>query len=321
MAPAQAAPGDGLPPGHGVTLALPFRVLDLVARAASRLHKPPSVEESLAVPLAERRAQVPPRWALRPRPPEVTSEDVMAGTVPVRVYRTGSPSGRALLYAHGGGFVVGSVDACDHICADLADLTGDLVMSVDYRLAPDDPFPAGLDDCEAALRWLVADAASLGVDPARIAVAGDSAGGNLVAALCLKARDVPVTHQVLVYPMLDLTCSRDSWVTEELPYLPAEHVRAAVSHYHGDTDVKDPLVSPLFATELTGLPPALVVVAEHDALRDDGADYAAALSEAGVRVRLKEFRRMPHGFLQFPRLTDCYDKALREITAFLRSTA
>jgi acetyl esterase len=304
-----------------MTLAVPFRVLDLLARAAARLGRLPTREEALTKPLEERHAEMPARWVLRPRPPEVISEDTHAGSVPVRVYRTGSPSGRALLYVHGGGFMFGGVDACDHICADLADLTGDLVVSVDYRLAPDHPFPAGLDDCEEALRWLVAQAGSLGVDASRIAVAGDSAGGNLAAALCLRVRDVPITHQVLIYPMLDLTCSRDSWVTEGRPYLNVEDVRIAVTHYYDDADVKDPFVSPLFAEDLGGLPPALVVVAEHDTLRDDGLDYGVALADAGVTVRAKEYRRMPHGYLQFPRLTDNYDKTLRDINAFLRSTA
>lgn len=302
-----------------MTLPLAFRVQVDLANALSRLGRMPTLDDWMAKPVEQRRAEKPMRWVLRPRPASVTSSETLAGSVPVRVYRTESPSGRALLYLHGGGFIVGGLDACDHICADLADRTDDVVVSVDYRLAPDDPFPAGLDDAEEALRWLVRQAASLGVDPSHVAIGGDSAGGNLTAALCLRVRDVPISRQVIIYPMLDLTCSRDSWTTEASALMNRTDVQKAASRYHGDTDVKDPLVSPLFATDLSGLPPALVITAQHDTLRDDGVAYAAVLADAGVPVRHTQYLRMPHGFLSFPRLTACYDQAIWEISQFLRS--
>jgi acetyl esterase len=305
-----------------MTLAQPFRLMDGLARLAYRTGRMPSIEDLAATPVEQRKAQAPNRWVLGPRPTGIVVTDLevpgRAGPVPVRRYTPTSPNGRSLLYIHGGGFCVGGLDACDHICADLADLTGGVVVSVDYRLAPENPFPAGLDDCEDALSWLRSEAA----DPAQIAVCGDSAGGNLSAALCLRLRGtdaVPLTHQVLIYPMLDLTCSLDSWITEATPYLPIDAARRVAAFYYGDADVKDPLVSPLYADDLRGLPPALVVLAEHDTLREDGIAYAAALDEAGVRVQLTVYPRLQHAFLSWPRLTSAYRRSLQEIATFLAS--
>jgi len=241
--------------------------------------------------------------------------------VPVRIYRSANPSGRAMVYIHGGGFVMGGLDACDHICADLAALTGDVIVSVDYRLAPEDPFPAGLDDCEDVLRWVSAQAGTLSIDPTCITVAGDSAGGNLSIALALRLRDEggpTISRLVSIYPMLDLTCSRDSWVSEAAPYMNRERALSAVAYYHGEASAKDPLVSPLFADDLRGLPPTLVLTAEHDTLRCDGEEFVQMLADAGVAVRHTQFRRMPHGFLSLPRLASAYDQALWEITAHVR---
>ena len=306
-----------------MSLTLPFRLIDLAGRLAYRLNKLPALEDPSATPVEVRRAQQPMKRVLGPRPEQVRSEDRevpgRAVPVPVRIYTTSTPSGRALLYIHGGGFMVGGIDACDHICADLAALTNDVIVSVDYRLAPEDPFPAGLDDCEDALHWL-RSAGLPGVDSQRIAVGGDSAGGNLSAALALRERDLgcgTLTKQVLIYPMLDLTCSLGSWVSEGSPYLAVDRVRLAMAGYHGPADVKDPYVSPLFAPDLSGLPSALVLVAQHDTLREDGVAYAAALRAAGVPVTLTVYPRMPHAWLSWPKLTKQYRRSLEEIAAFL----
>ncbi|MCW2545332.1 MAG: putative lipase [Frankiales bacterium] len=306
-----------------MALTLPFRLIDLAGRMAFRLNKMPSLDDPTAVPQDVRRAQQPMRRVLGPRPTGVRSEDREVpgrdGPLPVRIYTTEAPSGRALLYIHGGGFMVGGIDACDHICVDLAALTNDVIVSVDYRLAPEDPFPAGLDDCEDALHWLRV-AGLPGVDVERIAVGGDSAGGNLSAALALRERDLgcgSLSKQVLIYPMLDLTCSLDSWISEGSPYLAVDRVRAAMSGYHGTTDVKDPYVSPLHAPDLRKLPPALVLVAQHDTLREDGVEYAAALLAAGVPTALSVYPRMPHAWMSWPRLTKQYRRSLQEIAAFL----
>ena len=297
-----------------------FRAVDLLARAATAAAKRKG-DPLAAQPVEKRRAQQPPTWAL-PNPPQgVTTEDTMAGSVPVRVYRPQNPDGVGLLYIHGGGFMVGGIMACDHICRDLADKAGAVVVSVDYRLAPEDPYPAGLDDCAEALDWLLANAGELGIDPTRVVVGGDSAGGNLTVALCLRAKDVPVAGQIVVYPMLDLTCSRDSWVSEGVPYMNREQVLGVIGRYYGEADVKDPLVSPLFAEDLSGMPPAIVVTAHHDPLRDDGADFAAALELAGVTVQYLDYPRMIHAFLSWPRLTKRYGECLDVLAGFLRATS
>lgn len=225
------------------------------------------------------------------------------GELPVRVY---TPAGDGpfpvLLYFHGGGFVVCNLDTHETICRLLSDQAACIVVSVDYRLAPEHPYPAAVEDCLAATRWAADHAAELGGDPARIAVAGDSAGGNLAAVVALRARDEggpDLCGQLLIYPVTD----------HHEPGTPSYHENAEgyfltrkgmewfFDHYLGDDfDREDPHVFPLRASELDRLPPALVITAEYDPLRDEGDLYAKRLHEAGVDTVHLACEGMIHGF-------------------------
>ena len=243
-----------------------------------------------------------------------------AGPVPVRTYRPAGPSAErppVVLNFHGGGWAVGSLDGADWLCSSVAATVGAVVVSVAYRLAPGHRWPAAAEDCYAALVDVVARAAELGVDPARVAVMGDSAGGNLAAVVSLMARDrsgPAIASQALLYPATDLTLSSPSIERNaHAPVLTAGDCRAFRDHYLGGQDPRHPYASPLFASDHRGLPPALVQVAEHDPIRDDGLRYAAALREAGVAVRTTTYVGMPHGYLSFPRLCRSAPQALHEL--------
>ncbi len=192
------------------------------------------------------------------------------------------------------------------------------MVSVDYRLAPLNPFPAAVEDAYAALLWA---ADELGVEGRRLGVMGDSAGGNLAAVASLMARDrsgPQISHQALIYPNTDQTLSGSSMRTNDnKPFLLAADVVAYRGHYLGDppTAVRDPYASPLLAEDHSGLPPALIQVAEHDPIRDGGTRYAEALRAAGVPVRLTEYVGMPHGFLSCPGVCRSAPQALAEICA------
>ena len=231
-----------------------------------------------------------------------------AGSIPVRVYRPRAFAGPApvLVYLHGGGWVVGTLDGYDLVCRQLA-LAGDcIVVSVDYRLAPEHRYPAAIDDCLAAWNQLQASAAAEGFDPARFAVGGDSAGGNLAAALCLRLRAAGGTlpcHQVLYYPVTDQPGVWPSYAENARGYLLTQ---AAMdwfwNHYAGHLEAGgEPRwpedLTPLRAATLAGLPPALVVTAGYDPLRDEGEQYAARLREAGVPTLLRQYPGQIHGFL------------------------
>ncbi|GLZ45535.1 hypothetical protein Acsp06_17200 [Actinomycetospora sp. NBRC 106375] len=245
-----------------------------------------------------------------------------AGAVPVRLYRP--HTARALpvvVNFHGGGGTLGNLDQSDWLCAHVASRVGALVVSVDYRLAPEHSFPAGRDDGYAAVTWAAREAAALGARPDRLAVMGDSAGGNLAAVVCLLAREAgPVIDaQVLLYPALDLTFERPSVDRFAAgPVLTRTDMEVFRSHYLGPAgDPTDPLVSPLLAPDVTDLPPALVVTAAVDPLHDDGADYARRLDEAGVPVRHTDHARAVHGFLTFPGVCRASATALDDVCAEL----
>jgi acetyl esterase len=226
-----------------------------------------------------------------------------AGDMTVRIYwpEAGSPA-PLVVFFHGGGFVLCSLDSHDELCRALCREAGVVLVSVDYRLAPEAPYPAAADDCYAALAWAVSNAAELGADPTRVAVAGDSAGGNLAAVTALRARDLggpALRHQCLIYPVTDCRFDTPSYIENAEGYfLTAEAMRWFWSHYLQDMGrAAEPYASPLRAPSLAGLPPALVITAEYDPLRDEGEHYAQALSAAGVSTTLRRYDGMIHGFV------------------------
>jgi len=243
------------------------------------------------------------------------------GTLPARVYRPAGPGSFPLVVNfHGGGWTLGNLDSADWLCSSVAVVARVVVVSVDYRLAPAHPFPAAVEDCFAATVDVAARAAELGAE-GQLAVMGDSAGGNLAAVVSLLARDrggPDIAFQGLIYPATDLTDGSPS-IEENAhaPILTRTDMEAFGRHYLGAADRRDPLVSPLFAADHAGLPRALVQVAEHDPIRDDGLRYAAALRAAGVPVRTTTYVGMPHGFLAFPRLCRSAPQALAELCAEL----
>jgi acetyl esterase len=227
-----------------------------------------------------------------------------AGDIPVRVYvPTADPGPRpVLVYFHGGGWVIGDLETHDGTVRALAAASGVTVVSVDYRLAPEHPFPAAVDDCLAAVRWVAdpGNATALDIDPRRMAVGGDSAGGNLAAVVAQQLRDGPaVQFQLLVYPVTDVRLSHPSIDQNADGYLltKADMVWFR-EHYVGDHGWTDPLVSPLLATDeaVRGVAPALVITAEYDPLRDEGEAYAERLRTAGVAAAATRYEGMIHGF-------------------------
>jgi acetyl esterase len=248
-----------------------------------------------------------------------------AGHVRVRVYRPeGEEPFAGLLWFHGGGWVIGSLDTHDRICRALCRRAGALVCSVDYRLAPEHRFPAALEDAWAATRWVADQAVALGVDPARLAVGGDSSGGNLAAAVALQARraGLPLTLQALVYPVTDHRFDTASYDEFADGYgLTGEGMRWFWEQYLGPAGNGSAVeASPLRAADLRDVAPALVLTAEADVLRDEGEAYAGRLLAAGVPVTLTRYAGMVHGFLRHGGIVDRAHDALDEIAAALRAS-
>lgn len=246
-----------------------------------------------------------------------------AGDVPVRLYRAeGPPTPSLLMYYHGGGWVKGGLDEADAFCRRLARTTGRLVVAVDYRLAPEHPYPAAPDDVWDATAWAYSRVAELGATIRDFAVSGESAGGNLAAVVCRLARargDLTISRQVLLQPVTDLTLACPSIAMPETECLVP---RADLAWYYREylgagVDPRDPSLSPLWAEDLAGLPPALIIAAEYDSLRDEAAAYAEKLSTAGVAVRYACYPGMIHGFLQMVGLVPQAQQAIDEIAAFL----
>jgi acetyl esterase len=228
------------------------------------------------------------------------------GPLPARLYRPeGVSGGPVIVFFHGGGWVIGSLDSHDNTAGRMAAESGCTVVSVEYRLAPETKFPAPLEDCYAATAWVAAHAAELDVDPSRLAIAGDSAGGNLAASLALLARErggPAITFQLLIYPVTDLTLAYPSWEENGEPgwILSTRDMRWMIDHYTSGVDDVDWRAAPITADDLRGLPPALVVTAELDPLRDEGEAYADRLRDAGVPVETIRGAGMCHGFYGFP---------------------
>lgn len=214
----------------------------------------------------------------------------------------------ALVFAHGGGWCLGSAEVYDNPCRELANATASVVLSVDYRLAPEHRYPVPLHDVFDALRWVFDNAARLGLDPGRIGVAGDSAGGNLAAASCLLARDdgrIAIAHQLLIYPVLSHRMDGTSYQRfGEGYYLTRELMRYCFAMYLADPgDGEAPTVSPLLAPRLQGLPEATILTAEFDPLRSEAEDYGARLAAAGVKASVRQLDGMIHGCLHMKGLT------------------
>ncbi|MCY4583001.1 MAG: alpha/beta hydrolase [Chloroflexi bacterium] len=226
------------------------------------------------------------------------------------------------MWFHGGGWVVGSIETTDATCRALANAAGAIVVSVDYRLAPEHPFPIPLDDCYAATEWAAKNAASFGGDPARVAVAGESSGGNLAAAVALRARDErgpSLAHQSLICPALDNDFQRPSYAAYADAYGPP---LAMMSYFWrcyvpNEADEGNPYAVPLAAQDVAGLPPAFVLTCEYDPLRDEGEEYAGRLREADVPVRLSRYDGMLHSLFDagapFTRTWDAVDEVAREL--------
>ncbi|MFM2057820.1 MAG: hypothetical protein RLY71_2205 [Pseudomonadota bacterium] len=269
-------------------------------------------------PAEARRYYLERRGYSQPAPPDMAEvRELVApgprGALALRLYRPlGAPAGRpapALVYFHGGGWTIGDLDTHDVLCRQLADQSGCVVVSVDYGLAPEERFPAAPDDCLAATRWVHAQAEALGIDASRLAVGGDSAGGNLAAVVAIAARDagdLPLAFQLLIYPATDMRALAPSHTSKGQGYLlTADSIRYYRAHYIADeADWSDWRASPLLRDDLAGLPPALVLTAGFDPLCDEGHQYADRLSAAGNACQVVCFARQLHGFITMSRIID-----------------
>lgn len=267
----------------------------------------------------------------QPEPPHCLVRELTmpgpAGAIALRLYRpaTGDPSAvlPALVYYHGGGWVIGDLDTHDTLCRELANGSGCAVVSVDYRLAPEHRFPAAVDDAVAALRWVHDHAAQLHVDPARLAVGGDSAGGNLAAVVAIAAREAggpALAFQLLIYPATDQRRTAPSHRTNGQGYLlTSDSIAYYHDHYIADAAQDlDWRASPLLHENLQGLPPAFVLTAGYDPLRDEGLQYAQRLTAAGNRAALVCFERQIHGFVPMGKFIDEANVAVQLCAAQLR---
>ena len=246
------------------------------------------------------------------------------GELPLRLYRpSDADSLPALVYFFGGGWTLGQIETCDGICRQLANAVGCVVVAVGYRLAPEHKFPAAVNDSFDAVRWIAEHADELGVDRDRLAVGGDSAGGNLAAAVTLLVRErngPPLVAQLLVYPNTRFGADTPSMRENDDPSM---FNRRSVDWYWGHylsspADGQDPLASPLLAEDLTGLPPVLVITAEYDPLRDEGEQYAHRLEAAGVPTELSRYDGMMHGFVLMSAVLDGGGRAVTQAAGFLR---
>jgi acetyl esterase len=248
------------------------------------------------------------------------------GQISVRIY---TPEGKGpfpvLVFFHGGGWVIGNIETHDAICRSLTNLAGCITVSVDYRLAPEHKFPAAPEDCYAATQWVAANAATFNGDPTRIAVGGDSAGGNLAAVVALMARDrggPNLVYQLLIYPATDYYLPGTQSIQENAEgyLLTRDDMIWFLDHYlSGEEDTTHPYAFPLKAGDLSGLAPAMVITAEFDPLRDEGEIYAFQMQKAGVEVTSRRYHGTIHGFVSLSGMIDLGKQALADAAAGLRS--
>lgn len=302
--------------------------LDRSAATALELIKasgrPPADQLS---PAEARLGYLEARAALSPEPPPLAevrnlSAQGRDGAIPLRLYRDGTDAAprACLVYYHGGGWVIGDLDTHDVVCRSIARRSGAVVIAVDYRLGPEHKFPAAVNDAIDATAWISANAAALGIDPSRLAVGGDSAGGNLAAAVAIDARETgtpAIALQALVYPSTDMLGNTESHEAFGENYM---LTRSMMTYFRGhylrtDDDKSDWRASPMRAARHDGLPPALVITAGFDPLRDEGEAYARRLAEAGVPVTLRRFPGQIHGFLTMGRMIPEAGDAIDEIAA------
>jgi acetyl esterase len=301
-----------------------------VYEAFQEANRPPY--ETLTAPEA-REDYSRARFASNPEPPELARVDELAipashGAIPARLcvpkcLRKHDELSPALVFFHGGGWVIGNLDTHDVACRKLADEGELIVISVDYRLAPEHKFPAAVDDAIAATKWVAANAGQFGIDARRLCVGGDSAGGNLAAVVAIAARDgngPAIAGQVLIYPAVDLAMSHPSHREPETSVLLTHTVIPWFrNHYlNSAADTHDWRASPARATSLAGLPPAYVLTAGADPLRDEGYEYAERLKQAGVPVAYRHFPGQFHGFFTMGKLLQQANVAASEIGAWLK---
>ena len=282
-------------------------------------------------PAEAREMYMAARFATNPEPPQLESARPLSipaphGSIPARIYtpkRLRQTAGLApcLVFFHGGGFVIGNLDSHDVACRQLAHEGELIVISVDYRLAPEHKFPAAPEDAIAATKWVAANAQQLGVDAARVFVGGDSAGGNLAAVTAIAVREAgpKLAGQVLIYPATDFAMNHPSHREPETSLLLTHSViKWFIDHYMGDADRSDWRASPVRA-KLEGLPPAYVLVAGADPLRDEGNEYAERLTQAGVAVTYRFFPGQFHGFFTMGKLLGQANITASEISAWLKA--
>ncbi len=293
-----------------------LRMLLKLTHFLAVLRLPGTTGRALDVPLDRRAAMKPAPWMLRPMPEVVIQRASLSGRsgeIPVKRFlpRERPATAPRILFIHGGGWMVGGVDSLDYLCTNLCDALDAEVTAVGYRLAPEHAFPSGLDDCEDAVLELARDGKP-------ISVVGDSAGGNLTAAVCLRLRGKGlIRKQVLIYPALDLTMQSPSLRPDRDGFIWRDML-GVIDAYRGTAPADEPFISPLLAADLSGLPPALVMTADADPLRDDGLRYAERLSEAGVPIRLENYLGAPHAFLSLASLCPDAPVAVATIVEELR---
>jgi acetyl esterase len=288
--------------------------------------------ETLTAPEA-REYYLNARFVSNPEPPELADVKPLSiaaphGTIPARIYtpktlRMADGAAPCLVFYHGGGWVIGDLDSHDVVCRKLAHEGELIVISVDYRLAPEHKFPAAVDDAMSAAKWIAANAKALGIDTTRLTVGGDSAGGNLAAVVALAARDgdgPKIAGQLLIYPATDFAMKHPSHSEPETSLLLTHSViKWFCNHYLGGADIDNWKASPARAATFSALPPAYVLTAGGDPLRDEGDDYAKRLKEAGVAVTYRHFAGQFHGFFTMGKLLNQANIAAGEIGVWLKA--